>query len=230
MSENQPLITELLAAAKKDIGGVDIKNPVDVERYLSDLVLAIGNLEQEEFNALSPQAQLWLNETTAAYNSRQDLAAVAFSRACLQLSDLPAATPAGKAETPPSAPETRPDAPESGDSVDEMDTPPVAPVSKPARKRKPKSTKAFSKRNPWGNKTKAKSIINAVISSNGKAAHDIKGLTKTVDGGVSDISIMTSVNHALQTFDCMRQAGWLDLKNPAVQSFIKSIDEESNHV
>jgi len=220
MTENQTLAAELLANAGKEIDPVDAQNPVDVERYLSDLILAIGNLSQERFDALSPAAQVWLNEVTRAYNSRQNLADVAFGDSRLKLADLPTATApvspqtedrsgdAAQAETPPSAPEKRKA---------------KAQVSKPAGSGK---KLAFSRRNPWGNGTKARAVINAVISSNGKAAYDMSALVESADGGVSNASITLSANHALQAFDCMRQAGWLDINNPAVQSFIQTIEDK----
>ena len=245
MTENQPLIDELIAAAGGDVGDVDVANPVDVESYLINIVMGANKLSDAEFAALSNEAQTWLNDVAQAMNSKGNLADAAFTENGLRLADLPSASApvpkqaaddgggdASAKETPPSAPEVRPEPQEAADAAGEAEIPPSALVSRPEPQADSKTASdspregkvAFSKRNPWGRGTKTRSAIDVIIASNGKASLDLDLLTRSVDGGVAEASLKLCANFALQTFDCMRQAGWLDINNPDVQTFIKSIE------
>jgi len=165
-------------------------------------------------------------------NAGGNLADVAFTDDGLQLYDLPTEDNSSvsradaiqgedvgsdepQAETPPSEVTSQHNENQETEKED---------IKSSAPKRDIKA--AYRKRNPWGRDTKSRAVIDAVISSNGETAKDIKSLSKLTDGGVADSSIKLYVNFALQAFDCMRQAGWLDDNNPAVQSFIQSIEDK----
>lgn len=224
MPENQPLIDQLLAAVDGDIAAVDISNPVDVERFLGDIVIGIDRAigDVDKYPEDMPLSVIeWMEKVGTAYRDRQNLADAAFAEGGLQLGDLPATATASPVSQ---------QAEDGGGDAQKAETPPSAPVSRPESADKPKASGgdakvrlAFSARNPWGRGTKAYAAIDAVIESGGVAAHDIAALSDKTN--MIEAGLKQAVIHALQAFDSLRERGWLDKSNPAVQSFIQSIEE-----
>lgn len=220
MSEDKPLIDQLLAAANGDIAVVDASNPVDVERFLSDIVMSVDHLGDDEFAALTEEAQNWLNAVALAMNEKRNLADAAFTEGGMQLSDLPTTADAPA----PVSQQTE----DGGGDAPKAETPPNAPVSRAKAADKPKAVDAkarlaFSRANPWGRDTKSRAAVDALFTTKGGAARDIEALSS--ETGMIETGLKQTVVHALQAFDCLRKCGWIAESNSDVQSFIQSIEE-----
>lgn len=233
-SKSKALLDELLQIAGSAPASADVKNPADVERYLSDLMRTVDGKISEILDggapvgedgypeSMSDAAKAWMTAVATANNDQKMLAEVGISDDGLSLEDLASeqSAPAAPAKTEPS--ESQSD--ESGDAPAADDVaakPEPAKAASSGRKRL-----AFSPKNPWARETKTAATVQSVVKSEGTTALDLESLS--ADTGQATTSAKQVVVITLAAFEVMSAAGWIDTDNPAVSNFISNIEGNSH--